>query len=111
MDASTLDALSEAIDEAQKLIDAKSTDIKAMQDAVGSLSSASEAVKASVEAQNMADANAQANAGLNANNGGNAYTNSNFNGYSNGGVRRPSQPTSPQPDSQPSQPTPPQPQS
>lgn len=84
-DASTLDALSVAIDEAQKLIDAKSTDIKAMQDAVESLSSASEAVNASVAAQNAANANAQANAGLSANNTGNAYTNSNLNGYSNGG--------------------------
>ena len=62
-DESTRDALAKAIDAAQKLIDGKSTDITAMQNASKTLSSSSDAVNQSVNEQ--AAANAQANANSN----------------------------------------------
>ncbi|OSG96455.1 sugar-binding domain-containing protein [Bifidobacterium adolescentis] len=60
-DNSTRDALSQAIDAAQKLIDGNSVDAKAMQEASKAISTASDAVNASMKAaQEAAAAQAQA---------------------------------------------------
>lgn len=58
-DESTREALAQAIADAQKLLDGKSVDVASMQNATKSLSSNSDSVNQSIEAQ--ATANAQAN--------------------------------------------------
>ena len=67
-DESTRDALSQAIASAQKMIDGKSTDIKAMQDAVNTLKTSSDAVNQSIAEEEAAEAAAAANAQSNTNN-------------------------------------------
>ena len=54
-------ALENAIDTAQALIDGNSTDTKAMQDAVSGITSASDSVNASIDAQNQANTNTNGN--------------------------------------------------
>ena len=60
-DNSTRVALENAIDTAQALIDGNSTDTKAMQDAVSGITSASDSVNASIDAQNQANTNTNGN--------------------------------------------------
>ena len=64
---STRDALAKAIDAAQKLLDGKSTDVAAMQNASKVISSTSDGVNKSVAEQTAA--NAQSNTNSNTNNG------------------------------------------
>ena len=66
-DESTRDALAKAIDAAQKLLDGKSTDVTAMQNASKVISSTSDGVNKSVAEQTAA--NAQSNTNSNTNNG------------------------------------------
>ena len=66
-DESTRDALAKAIDAAQKLLDGKSTDVAAMQNASKVISSTSDGVNKSVAEQTAA--NAQSNTNSNTNNG------------------------------------------
>ena len=66
-DESTRDVLAKAIDAAQKLIDGKSTDITAMQNASKTLSSSSDAVNQSVDEQTAANAQANANSNSDSN--------------------------------------------
>jgi len=88
-DESTRATLSQAITSAQKLIDGKSTDIKAMQDAVNTLNTSSDAVDQSIAEEEAAEAAAaeSANAQSNTNGYGNGYGNNGTNGtnsYRNG---------------------------
>ena len=68
-DESTRDALAKAIDAAQKLLDGKSTDVAAMQNASKVISSTSDGVNKSVAEQTAANAQSNTNSNTNSNTG------------------------------------------
>lgn len=68
-DESTRDAFAKAIDAAQKLLDGKSTDVTAMQNASKVISSTSDGVNKSVAEQTAANAQSNTNSNTNSNTG------------------------------------------
>lgn len=106
-DDATRDALSQAIDAAQKLIDGKSSDVQAMQNAVKAISTATDAVNASIQAAQAAAAqtNSQSDSQNDSQNGqysygyqyGNGWENHNNAGGTGTGEQKKSDDTSEQP--------------